>query len=506
MRLCAQQASPNARRMIFILHLFRTEHMARILLIDDEINLLRMTEMMLRHAGHDVTALARGKDALGVIEAHADGALPFDVVITDYRLNDVTGLDVLRAAKAKDSNAQVLLVTAYATTATAVEAMRCGAYDYIEKPFRRDELLSLVTHAAAKAAELRASQLPKIAADETPGLPNCIGRSAPMRAVLELARRVAPTKANILIGGESGTGKEVIARAIHRLSGVKGPFVAVNCGAIPESLVESEFFGYAKGAFTGANRDKAGFFQAASHGTLFLDEIGELAANMQVKLLRAIQEKKVQRVGSASEEDVSVRIIAATNRDLRAEVDAHRFREDLFFRLNVIQIGLPSLRDRKEDIPLLIRHFISKFNEELEKNIQSVSPEALAILMAYDYRGNVRELENIAEHAITLEQTPEITVSSLPAYLRNAYADAPEISAAAHDIPEIPKVGDDGVELENIVEDIERSLIEQSLDRTDGNITEAAKLLGLNFRSLRYRLKKYGIKTRGGGADINRDA
>lgn len=468
--------------------------MARILLVDDEVNLLRMTEMMLRHEGHSVESHSTGMSALSAIDACETGTFPYDVIITDYRLNDATGLDVLRAAKAKSPSAQVLLITAYATTSTAVEAMRCGAYDYIEKPFKREEILSLVANAAQKANDMRAT-LPMLhpAPSESQGLPNCIGRSAAMREVLGLARRVAPTKANVLITGESGTGKEVIARAIHQLSGVKGGFVAVNCGAIPESLVESEFFGYAKGAFTGANRDKQGFFQAAAQGTIFLDEIGELPPSMQVKLLRALQEKKVQRVGAPTEEAVSVRIIAATNRDLRAEVQAHRFREDLFFRLNVIQIALPALRERKEDIPLLIQHFISKFNDSLDKNIESITPEALKVLASHDYRGNVRELENILEHAVTLELSPQITLESLPAYLRNTYSDVATTTSNHYEIPEVPPVGD-GIELECIVEDIERSLIEQSLERTDGNITEAAKLLGINFRSLRYRLKKYGIK------------
>lgn len=468
--------------------------MARILLVDDEVNLLRMTEMMLRHDGHSVESHSTGMSALSAIDACEAGTFPYDVIITDYRLNDVTGLDVLRAAKAKSPSAQVLLITAYATTSTAVEAMRCGAYDYIEKPFKREEILSLVASAAQKANDMRAT-LPILhaAPGESQGLPNCIGRSTAMREVLALARRVAPTKANVLITGESGTGKEVIARAIHQLSGVKGAFVAVNCGAIPESLVESEFFGYAKGAFTGAHRDKHGFFQAASQGTLFLDEIGELPPSMQVKLLRALQEKKVQRVGAPTEEAVSVRIIAATNRDLRAEVQAHRFREDLFFRLNVIQIALPALRERKEDVPLLIQHFISKFNDSLDKNIESITPEALKVLVSHDYRGNVRELENILEHAVTLELSPQITLESLPAYLRNTYSDVATTTSNHYEIPEVPPVGD-GIELECIVEDIERSLIEQSLERTDGNITEAAKLLGINFRSLRYRLKKYGIK------------
>ena len=338
--------------------------MARILLVEDEVNVLKMTQMMLSRDGHDVTGYESGQAAIERVKR--DGAaghgLEFDVVLTDYRLKDATGLDVLRAVKSVDASTQVLLVTAYATTQTAVEAMRDGAFDYIEKPFKRDELLALIHKAEARRTITREkvvythqSEVPKV-------LPNFVGESAAMKSVLELVTRVAPTRANILITGESGTGKEVIARAVHRLSGMSGPFVPVNCGAIPETLVESEFFGYAKGAFTGATRDKPGFFQAAKGGSLFLDEIGELPLSMQVKLLRAIQEKKVQPVGSPNEVPVSVRIIAATNRDLRAEVDAHRFREDLFFRLNVIQVCLPPLRERVEEIPALIHHFLQKFN------------------------------------------------------------------------------------------------------------------------------------------------
>lgn len=469
--------------------------MANILLVDDEVNLLRMTQMMLSQVGHRVETCTSGEEAIARLESSVNnGVLPYDVVLTDYRLKDLTGLDVLRVVKREDPSTQVLLVTAYATTATAVEAMRCGAFDYIEKPFKRDEILALVKKAAA-ARELRRS--PELSRnDETPGLPNVIGNSSAMRDVLELTARVAPTKANILITGESGTGKEVIARAIHQLSHLKGAFVPVNCGAIPETLIESEFFGYVKGAFTGATRDKPGFFQAGSGGTLFLDEIGELPLPMQVKLLRAIQEKKVQSVGATSETPVNVRIIAATNRDLREEVNARRFREDLFFRLNVIQIALPPLRERKDDIPRLISHFLQTLGEEMEKTICDVSPEVLTVLMNYDYRGNVRELENILEHAITLERSNVITLESLPAYLRNAYRDMTQSDAALpddmHSMVSVPDVGD-GVALEGIVGDIERSLIEQSLNRTNGNKTEAAKLLGISFRSLRYRLKKYGL-------------
>ena len=382
--------------------------------------------------------------------------------------------------------------------------MKLGAYDYVEKPFKRDEILALIDKAAARRQAERSHRAAGTSRQ-------FVGESPQIIEMLDMVSRVAPTKANILIIGESGTGKEVVARTIHDMSGLSGAFVPVNCGAIPETLVESEFFGYAKGAFTGANKDKTGYFQAAEGGTLFLDEIGELPLQMQVKLLRAIQEKQIQPVGSTHEIKVSARIIAATNRDLREEVEARRFREDLFFRLNVIQIALPPLRERRSDIPMFIEHFISRFNDELGKSIEGVSPEVRDVLINYDYRGNVRELENIIEHAVTLETGSQITIQSLPAYLRNSLTeikpapqkrtDFPDNAEPASPIepavlPELLSQVDvgDGIELEGMVENLERSLIEQSLEKTGGNKTEAAKLLGITFRSMRYRLKKYGLE------------
>ena len=511
--------------------------MARILLVEDEKNILKMTQMMLAKAGHEVTGMASGTEAISWIGGFGEAGLPIDVVFTDYRLNDVTGIDVLHAVKRADARVEVILVTAYASAQTAVTAMRDGACDYIEKPFKREQLLDLIAKAMRR-------QAPRLPVDEKR---NLVGSSDKMKQVVELVKQVAPTRANILITGESGTGKEVVARLVHRWSGLAGAFVPVNCGAIPESLVESEFFGYAKGAFTGATRDRAGFFQAAQGGTLFLDEIGELPIAMQVKLLRAIQERRIQPVGSTKEEPVSVRIIAATNRDLRTEVDEHRFREDLFFRLNVIQIAIPSLRDRREDIPQLVQHFIAKFNAELGRNIDGVDPIAMELLTRHDYRGNVRELENILEHAVTLERGSQITVGVLPAYIREiGLCDAPEppsippapttVSAAnprvtaanprvtaanprvsatqrravSRDIADAdPNVSSNfpaideylegvdvggGVELEKKVEELEKKLIDQALEKTGNNKTEAAKLLGITFRSLRYRLKKYGYE------------
>lgn len=511
--------------------------MAKILLVEDEVNVLDMTRMMLARAGHDVVGVPSGAEALAVLEAEG-ASVSFDVVLTDYRLNDLTGLDVLHAVRGRDSSVQVLLVTAYATTQTAVEAMRDGAFDYIEKPFKRADLLALIEKAFARRQAMRRPA-------PSASVPDFIAQSEGMKAVLDMVSRVAPTRANILITGESGTGKEVVARAIHRMSGIRGAFVPVNCGAIPENLIESEFFGYVKGAFTGATHDHAGLFQAASGGSLFLDEIGELPLSMQVKLLRAIQEKRIQPVGSTREVPVSVRILAATNRDLREEVEQRRFREDLFFRLNVIQIALPALRERREDIPHLISYFLRKFNAELGKSVSGVSRQVMDILMSHDYRGNVRELENIMEHAVTLEREAEIGFDSLPAYLKNSVSSSasgvreqhrasglpsrcsvpgaggasgepvqcgvssvsePRGDAGRSDarasvsrvlperLPEAEVSLGDGIALEGVVEELERRLIEQSLAKANGNKTEAARLLGISFRSLRYRLKKYGYE------------
>ena len=486
--------------------------MTKVWIIDDEANVLKMTLMMLTREGYDVTGFENGLSAIEALArlGSTGNGLDVDVILTDFRLNDTTGLEVLKAAKSLDASTQVVLMTAYATTATAVEAMKEGAFDYIEKPFKRDALLSLVSKASEKRETTRETRIVQTRNQEAAVLSNFIANSTPMRSVIDLITRVAPTKANILVYGESGTGKEVVAHAIHQLSTVSDkPFVAVNCGAIPETLIESEFFGYVKGAFTGALRDKQGYFSAANGGTLFLDEIGELPLAMQVKLLRVIQERKIQRVGETIERPVDVRIIAATNRNLREEVNEKRFREDLFFRLNVIQISLPPLRERRSDIPAFIGFFIQKYNAEFGQNIRGVTEDVLQCLGQYDFPGNVRELENIIEHAMTLEMSDKITISSLPPYIVGAVntKSASEKLLAMCGISDnedsaIPdKIPDNahritlgnGVDLENVVEDLERTLIEQSLERTHGNVTRAAELLGISFRSLRYRLKKYGI-------------
>jgi len=498
--------------------------MTKIWIVDDEKNILKMAQMMLAREGYTVEGFDSGLSAIEAIALQGQKGLGLDVdvVITDFKLGDKTGLDVLRAVKSIDATTQVILMTAFATTSTAVEAIKDGAFDYIEKPFKRDALLSLIGRACQKRETTREKRVVQ-ARNNTAVLSNFIGDAPPMKAVIDMITRVAPTRANILITGESGTGKEVVARALHQLSSVSDkPFIPVNCGAIPETLVESEFFGYVKGAFTGAMKDKNGFFAAANGGTLFLDEIGELPLPMQVKLLRAIQERKIQRVGDSVEKSVDVRIIAATNRDLRQEITNKNFREDLFFRLNVIQIALPPLRERREDIPALVHFFITKYNRDFHQNIRCVSDEVMQCLMHYNFPGNVRELENIIEHAMTLELSDQITITSLPQHvigsaealkssdkllamcgirpttansIPSADCEAIPDPCDTSDISSIINLGDNGVELENVVEDLERRYIEQSLARTHGNVTKAAELLGISFRSMRYRLKKYGIET-----------
>lgn len=489
--------------------------MTKVWIVEDETNILKMTQMMLERAGYDVQGFESGMSAIEALArlGQAGNGLDVDVILTDFRLHDTTGIEVLKAAKSLDASTQVVLMTAYATTATAVEAMKEGAFDYIEKPFKRDALLSLISKANEKRENSRENRIVQTRNHASACLSNFIANSAPMRSVLDMITRVAPTKANILVFGESGTGKEVVAHAIHQLSTVSDkPFVAVNCGAIPETLIESEFFGYVKGAFTGANRDKQGFFAAANGGTLFLDEIGELPLAMQVKLLRVIQERKLQRVGETTEHPVDVRIIAATNRNLRNEVSEKRFREDLFFRLNVIQIVLPPLRERRSDIPAFLAYFIQKYNADLGQHIRGVTEDVLQCLAQYDFPGNVRELENIIEHAMTLEMSNKITLSSLPPYIvgnvnTKSAADklldlcgiAENEDVAYEQMPCDQQEAEphltigNGVDLENIVENLERTLIEQSLEKTHGNVTRAAELLGISFRSLRYRLKKYDI-------------
>jgi two-component system response regulator PilR (NtrC family) len=405
------------------------------------------------------------------------------VIITDLRMGEIGGLDVLAESKRLHPETQVIVVTAFATAETAIAAMKTGAYDYLTKPFKVDEVGLVVERALERRLLHRDNLALRSEIQGRYKLDRLLGKSAVMQRTFEMVRKIAPAKTSVLLIGESGTGKELAARALHDLSGRDaGAFVPVNCGAIPEALIESELFGHTKGAFTGATSDKEGLFEAANGGTLFLDEIGDLPLSMQVKLLRVLQERRVKRVGGVQEKEIDVRVVAATNRDLETEVEKGTFRQDLYYRLNVIQLRLPPLRERREDIPLLAEHFMKKFAAEHRRAITGVEPETLAALMAYGFPGNVRELENLIERAVTLAPGDRLTADTLPA-----------LAPGGSPLGSTPIALDTRIDLEKTLEDFERGIIIRVLERTKGNRTEAARQLGVTFRSLRYRLSKLGL-------------
>ncbi|MFP4596624.1 MAG: sigma-54-dependent transcriptional regulator [Persicimonas sp.] len=459
-----------------------TEQPARpILVVDDEQSMREFLSIMLKKQDHTVEVATRGEEALERLE---DGAR-FSLVITDLKMPGVGGLDVLRRVKELDPACQVVVMTAYATPETAISAIKEGAYDYITKPFKVDEARVVVGRALEKFDLVSENLYLKKTLEEEQGFAEMLGNSKPMRQVFEMISRVADSQTTILISGESGTGKELVARAIHEHSArADKPFMPINCGAIPENLIESELFGHKKGSFTGASADKEGLFEAARGGTVFLDEVGELPQNTQVKLLRVLQERKVKPVGGAHEVDADCRVLAATNRDLREEVAEGRFREDLYYRLNVIPIELPPLRARQGDVKLLIEHFVEQFAERMGADIAGVDSDAMRVLLNYPYPGNVRELQNIIERAVTLTRGEMITTEVLPPHLQEE-----SFSRMAEEL----EVTEDGIDLEGLVEQLERSLINKALERADGVKKDAAELLGISFRSLRYRLKKYAM-------------
>ena len=459
--------------------------MAKILVVDDEPSMREFLEILLRQQDHEVVAAADLATALGLAAA---GDL--DLVISDLRLGSDSGLDLLDAVRARSPATEVIMITAFATTENAIEAMRRGAYDYVLKPFKVDELKLLVEKALEHRRLLSENRVLRHTVRRRGGddaedyRGEILGRSPPMEEVRSLVQKVSRARTTVLITGESGVGKEVVARAIH--AGVHGqPFVAINCGAIPEGLIESELFGHERGSFTGAIDSKLGLFEVAGGGTLFLDEVGELPPNVQVALLRALQDRKIRRVGGSTDIGVAARIIAATNRDLSAQVQTGRFREDLFYRLNVIQIRVPPLRERREDLPLFIDHFLDRLAEEQGRPRPRLSPEAERALLSHAYPGNVRELANVLERAVTLCDGAVIQIADLPPALRGR----PEAIA----VGSAPALPDGGLDLQAHLDAIERELLEQALQRTGGVKTEAARLLSLTFRSLRYRLAKFGI-------------
>lgn len=458
---------------------------ARILVVDDELSVREFFEILLTKEGYEIVTALSGQDAMRLMRDQT-----FDLIITDLQLKDGDGMSILKESKRISAEVPVIMITAFATTDSAVEAMKAGAFDYLGKPFKIEEIKVIITKALdTRNLAVENKQLKSELRDKY-DFSNLLGESDAMKNVYDLIRKTAPTRTNVLIWGESGTGKELVARAIHFNSLRKDkPFMTVNCGAIPETLIESELFGHVKGAFTGASVNKVGMFEAAHKGTIFLDEIGELPLPMQVKLLRVIQERNFNRVGSTENVEVDVRLIAATNRNLEEEVKAGRFREDLFYRLNVIQIHLPPLRLRKKDIPLLAEHFLRKYAKETGKDIRRIGPKAMELMMAYDYFGNVRELENIIERSVALEAGQEIQAESLPGNVLHPEQNREKFSIKDADL----HFDQGGIALDQLVDGFEKDLLLKALDKTHGSRSRAAKLLGISCRSMRYRLKKHAI-------------
>ena len=463
----------------------------RILVVDDEPSMRDMLRIVLRRDGYDVVVAENGREALGVLERER-----VDLLLSDIRMADLSGVDVLRAARQMNRDIIAFMMTAYASTETAVEAMRLGAVDYFTKPFSMDELRLKVRQHFEASRLKQENVLLKRALNSSYSFSNIIGRSEPMLAVFKMIETIARTNSTVLITGESGTGKDLVARAVHYNSTRRDqPFVALNCGAIPETLLESELFGHMRGAFTGADQNKKGLLEAAERGTIFLDEIGEMNASMQVKLLRVLQERRFRRLGGTDEVRADVRVIAATNQELPRLVAEGRFREDLFYRINVIGVHLPPLRDRAEDVPLLAEHFLAKFAGHMEKPIRAISREAHERLMAYRWPGNVRELENAIERAVAVEQTPTLLPESLPPYVRPngggaVHETSEDVQPGLCDFPELPE----GFDLEARGEDFYRHYIGLALERSGGVQTKAAELLGMSFRSFRYYAKKFNLR------------
>ena len=461
---------------------------ARILVVDDEPSMRQMLAIVLKREGYEVALAENGKMAVAALERG-----PFDLLISDIKMPDMSGVEVLRAAKQIDPDILGMMITAFASTETAIEAMRLGACDYLSKPFDIDLLKMKVR----EKVENRALKQENVLLKRTLGLShqfsNIIGRSESMLDVFKMIETVARTNSTILLTGESGTGKGLVAQAVHYNSLRRDkPMVALNCGAMPETLLESELFGHMRGAFTGADQNKKGLLEAAEKGTIFLDEIGEMSPVMQVKLLRVLQERRFRRVGGLEELQADIRVIAATNQDLTKAVAEGRFREDLFYRINVIPIVLPPLRDRREDIPLIAEHFLAKYAAQMDKPVTAISRPAMDLLQKHDWPGNIRELENAIERAVALEGTPSVQPESLLSVVRGSQGrtpSAPSASAATREL--LPA---EGLDLEARVQEIERGYIAQALERANGVQVKAAELLGMSFRSFRYYVKKYNLR------------
>jgi two-component system response regulator AtoC len=448
----------------------------RVLVVDDEENLRLVLRTLLRRHGYEVETAPTGEEALSLVDSFGP-----DVVLTDVRMPKMGGLDLLATLKAKRNEATVIVMSAYGNMDLALEAMKAGAYDYVQKPFKPDEIVLALKKAEEREALRRENRALRDEIRKEHRFEDILAKSGKMQDIFRTIAKISEYKTTVLITGESGAGKELVARAIHRRSKRNGPFVAVNCGAIPENLLESELFGHKKGAFTDAVQDRRGLFEEATGGTLFLDEIGELPLALQVKLLRVLEDEKIRRLGETRDLQVDVRIVTATHRDLPAETKAGRFREDLFYRLNVLPIHCPPLRDRREDIPLLIDHFLARNNARLGTSIRGLDTEARRLLYEYAWPGNVRELENTIERAMVLTEGDTITAQDLPERVREA-RDPVQMQLASGELS-----------VKKTMRIIEEILIRRALQKTKGNRTRAAEILEISHRALLYKIKDYLI-------------
>ncbi len=452
----------------------------RVLVVDDERSMRELLGIALTQDGYNLTLADGGERAIEILKRET-----FDLVITDLRMRKVDGLAVLKAVKDLSPSTAVVVITAFASAETAVQAMKVGAYDYITKPFKLEEMRLIIANALERKRLQDENVALKRALRRERGIDNLIGKSAAVLEVVAMIRKTAESASTVMITGESGTGKELVARAIHYESPRRdGPFVSVNCGAIPETLIESELFGHVRGSFTGAVTNSQGLFAAADGGTLFLDEITEIPTSLQVKLLRVLQQREVRRVGDTKDVKVDVRVIAASNRDLEKAMGEGLLREDLFYRLNVLPVHLPPLRDRRDDIPVLVAHFMKKLSKGTGKDIRGITPEALALLEHYHWPGNIRELENAIERAIVLGSAEMIGPDALPPSVRRT-RDIPDFAIA---------IPDGGLDLDATLDRIEHQLIKMALTRCGGVQTRAAELLRLSFRQLRYKLQKHNLR------------
>ncbi len=457
--------------------------MTSILVVDDERSMRDFLKILLVKEGYQVETAPDGPQALALIEEHH-----FNLVISDIRMDGMNGLELLNAIKERTPGLPVVMITAFASPDDAVFAMKNGAFDYISKPFNVEEIKSVISSATSKNDQMAEAR------SLSEAFPEIIGESREMIKIFEMIKRIAPTPANVLIYGESGTGKELVAQAIHQHSDVADKdFVPITCSAIPEELMESELFGHVKGSFTGAINNKEGLFQLANDGTAFLDEIGELTPIIQTKLLRVLQEREIKPVGGTQIQSVNVRIIAATNKILEEEIMAGRFREDLFYRLAVVPLRVPPLRERKTDVPLLVNYFLKKYSKILNKEVQEISSYAMEVLMNYDFPGNVRELENIIERGVALESSTIILPESLTlsSFRSGKQETAPQPNSRFQAVANEEELFERG--LEEVMTDLEKQLINTALEKSDYSKMRAAELLGISFRSLRYKVKKYNI-------------